>query len=368
MAATDTLLAYMIPSMTNQVEVAATKALAYILTKYEVALEAFNDLVSNTIDQKVAPVKRVDVEVSYVAANKEVGRLDLVGYDELGEKRVIVEAKFGASISKGQGSGYFGQLPANGVAVLMFLVPDYRLDYLWGEATGDLLAGTEGATLVKVETEDRIRCSRVITKDSTPDRYLMIVSWRELLEEIKQKTGDNFDCQSDVHQLIGVTERMDAQAFLPITDQELELGPKFARRNRDFINLVEGATDQARSAGWLSTKDLQLTRLDGGYGRYVALSGVTNFWFGVNYDLWATTDESPMWLCLPSSDNSILYEIEIERNLKVKAQPNEVGSWSWIPIRLEPSKEFDEVRDSVVSQLKAIADVITAATPPAQSD
>ena len=361
MAATDTLLAYMIPSMTNQVEVAATKALAYILTEYEVALEAFNDLVSTTIDQQVLPVKRVAVEVTYGSGKNKTGRLDLVGYDEPGKQRVIVEAKFGANLSKGQGSGYFGQLNGEGTSVLMLLVPSYRIEYLWSAVTQDLLAGIKGATLDEAEPKGQIKYSRVNSVDST-DRYLMIVSWRQLLEEIKQKTGDNFDCQSDVHQLIGVTERMDTQTFPPITDQELELGPEFARRNRDFVNLIEGATDQARLIGWLSTDGLRPASRDYGYGRYVALSGVINFWLGVNYDLWATTGESPMWLCAPSSDNSILDEIE--RNLKV----NEVGSWSWIPIYLEPGKEFDEVRDSVVSQLKAVADAIKDTNPPAQSD
>ena len=357
MAATDTLLAYMIPSMTNQVEVAATKALAYILTKYEVALEAFNDLVSTTIDRPLEPVKHVRAEVPYGSGIGEAGRPDLVGYDEARKQRVIVEAKFGANLSKEQGSGYFGQLNGEGTSVLMLLVPSYRIEYLWSAATQDLRNGE--ITLGKVEDGDQTKYA----KDPDTDRYLMIISWRKLLEKIEKTTGTNVGFQSDVHQLIGVTERMDTQTFPPITDQELELGPEFARRNRDFVNLIEGATDQARLIGWLSTDGLRPTSHDYGYGRYVALSGVTNFLLSVNYDLWATTGTSPIWLCVPSSDNSILDEIE--RNLEVKVQSNEGESWSWVPIRLEPCKEFDEVRDSVVSQLKAIADAIKDTNPPA---
>ena len=370
MADTDTLLAYVIPS--RQAEVSATKALAYILTKYAAALEAFNHLVSNTIDPSLAPVKRVRVEVHYVSGSGHLGRLDLVGYDEPGEQRVIVEAKFGARLLEGQGSGYFCQLPEKDTSVLMFLVPDYRIDYLWSEATGDLINGVEGSKLGEVKANGQIKYSRVIIDDQDTDRYLMIVSWRQLLKEIEQKTGDNFDFQSDVYQLRRLTERMDTQAFLPITDQELELGPKFARRNRDFINLIIGATNQAESAGWLSTEGLApVTRLDGGYGRYVALSGVTNLWLGVNYDLWATTGESPMWLWVsaPSSRNFILDKIE--RKLRVMVQQYAEDSWGvkgWIPIRLESGKEFDEVKDSLVSQLKAISDVIKDNTPPAQPD
>ena len=366
MAATDTLLAYMIPS--NQAEVSATKALAYILNKYEAALEVFNRLVSNTIDPSLAPVKRVRVEVYYVSGRGDPGRLDLVGYDENNGQRVIVEAKFGATLGEGQGSGYFCQLPEKDTSVLLFLVPNYRIDYLWSAATQDLLTGVPGATLDEAEPKGQIKYSRVIIDDLVTDRYLMIVSWRQLLEEIRQKTGDNFDFQSDVYQLRGLTERMDTQAFQPITDQEIELGPEFASRNRDFINLIEGATDQARIAGWLSTDGLRPISFGYGYGRYVALSGVTSFWLGVNYDLWAATSESPIWLSVPPHSSQNFALVEIERKLNVRVQPNEGDIWSWIPIRLEPGKGFDEVRDSVVSQLKAVADVIKDATPPAQPD
>ncbi len=365
MAATDTLLAYMIPS--NQAEVSATKALAYILTKYEAALEAFNGLVSNTIDigQRVEPVKRVDVEVSYAAANKEVGRLDLVGYDELGEKRVIVEAKFGASISKGQGSGYFGQLPAEGVSVLMFLVPNYRIDYLWDEATRDLRAGTEGATLNEVKTGDRIKCSRVNVGDST-NRYLMIVSWRELLKEIDQKTRHNAGFQSDVHQLIGVTERMDIEATLPLVRGEL--GPDFGRRMRDLRLIYDGVVAQLRGKGWASTEDLSTSgQPETGYGRFLRFNG-KDVWFGVYYDLWIDEAfaDTPFWLNLYGCEAAQLGKIREQAALP---QPNNTRlrdpRGQYFPLSLRPDVGIEGVVEHMVGQIEKIADAIKDTNPPA---
>ena len=374
MAATDTLLAYMIPSMTNQVEVAATKALAYILTKYDVALEAFNDLVSTTIDQKVAPVKWVDVEVSYVSASKEpggseeVGRLDLVGYDELGEKRVIVEAKFGASIGKGQGSGYFCQLPEKDTSVLMFLVPNYRIDYLWVEAIRDLRAGTEVETLNEVKTGagDRIKCSKVITKDPTPDRYLMIVSWRELLAKIKQKTGDDADFQSDVHQLIGVTERMDIEETHPF--EQDELGPDFGRRMRDLRLIYDGVVAQLRRKGWASIENLSVSgQPETGYGRYFRFSG-KDVWFGIYYDLWIDEAfaDTPFWLNPYGCDPAQLGKIRKQTALP---QPNNTRlrdrRGEYFPLSLRPDVGIEGVVEHMVSQIEKIADAIKDTNQPA---
>ena len=377
MAATDTLLAYMIPSMTNQVEVAATKALAYILTKYEVALEAFNDLVSTTISQPLEPVKRVDVEVAYGSGKDQAGRLDLVGYDKAGAQRVIVEAKFGASISKGQGSGYFCQLPEKDTSVLLFLVPNYRIDYLWGEAIRDLRAGTEVETLNEVKTGagDRIKCSKVITKDPTPDRYLMIVSWRKLLAKIKQKTGDNADFQSDVHQLIGVTERMDIEGTRPFRQDEL--GPDFGRRMRDLRLIYDDVVAQLRRKGWASIENLSVSgQPETGYGRYFRFSG-KDVWFGIYYDLWIDEAfaDTPFWLDLYSCTDAQLVEIRKQTALP---QPNNTRvrdrRGEYFPLSLWPDVvpvvgiDKNEVVERMVGQIEKIAAAIaktTATTPPA---
>ena len=139
----DTLLAYLVPAIVTQVEPAATKALAYILNKSNAAMEAFNSLVRETTDKTVAPVSWVVAELGYTNSGRTEGRLDLAGYDSNRELRVIVEAKFGAALLDGQGSDYMKQLSENGKSVLMFLVPDYRINYLWDEVKRDIRNGND---------------------------------------------------------------------------------------------------------------------------------------------------------------------------------------------------------------------------------
>ena len=122
MAQGETLLAHMVPSLTPQVEVAATKALAYVLNKSDAALGALNHLIQDTIHSQLEPIQDVRVEETY-QTQEGSGRLDFVGYDKDGHRRVIGESKFWAKLLEGQGSSYMEQL-AQGIAVLLFVVPD----------------------------------------------------------------------------------------------------------------------------------------------------------------------------------------------------------------------------------------------------
>ena len=169
----DTLLAHMIPALTTQVEVAATKALVYILNKSEAAMSALNNLIQDTIGSSLEPVISVEAEKSYTTAEEESGRVDLLGYDKGGNQRVLGEAKFGAALSAGQGGGYLGQL-AEGTSVLLFVVPDYRIDYLWEEVRRDVEDNSTQWKLGPTRVNGRIHSADVEGRDW----HLMMVSWQ----------------------------------------------------------------------------------------------------------------------------------------------------------------------------------------------
>ena len=139
MAESDTLLAHLILDvrLTGQVEVAATRALAYILNKSESAKGAVVEMINRQTGAELEPIDRVVAEDAYQAEGGS-GRIDFVAYDASEERRIVGEAKFDAAISPGQGGGYLHQLSKSGDAVLMFVVPDYRIDYLWGEVRRDV--------------------------------------------------------------------------------------------------------------------------------------------------------------------------------------------------------------------------------------
>ena len=352
----DTLLAHLVPLLTQQVEPAATRALAYILTKSETAMEAFNSLVRSTTDETLVPVRRVYAEEGYTTEDGSGGRLDLAGYDLANEQRVIVEAKFGANLLRGQGSDYLTRLSQNGKSVLMFLVPEYRIDYLWDEVKRDISRGTGEIHFLDEKTLGKIR----VTKISKSESYLMMVSWRDLLQTIRQQTGDDASTSSDVQQLSGLTEKMDVEAFRPLVNGEYT--GEFARRSRDLRRIYEGVVTRLRDQTWVdmqgySTSGQPLT----GYGRYFRLSG-GECWFGVFFNLWAMDglEETPFWLQLYQCNQDVLYDVSRTLGLSLVEDPFRRGRWCYSPIQLKENAALEDVIAGVMGQIKRIADEVAA--------
>ena len=85
MSITDTLLSYLVPKLTSQVENAATDGLGYILEKSELTLKAFNGLLrEGGFGGK--PIVSVETQVAY----EDGSRPDMAGYDEDDLKRLLV--------------------------------------------------------------------------------------------------------------------------------------------------------------------------------------------------------------------------------------------------------------------------------------
>lgn len=352
MAENDTLLAHLVPALTPQVEPAATRALAYILNKSNSAMEAFNTLVRKTTGQPLEtlkPVSRVNAEVAYLAGNQEQGRMDLVGYDSNQEKRVIVEAKFAAPLSRGQGNGYLSQLSNNGKSVLMFLVPDYRIEYLWGAVESDI--GKGNLEPLKKETQGSIRAAPIPGSDS----FLMMVSWRDLLETIEQTVADDAGTTSDVKQLRGLTENMDMEAFSPIKKEEL--GAEFASRIMGYTRLIDVVVDaRGTREKWMSTQGLRATPQWYGYGRYFNFPGVSgDFWFGVNFERWSKNGMTPLWVNVANRVNINMAAVD--------SQLNVVTQGRWIPIVPRVDADYQQVLEDVVDKLKRIRDIVGLPSP-----
>ena len=364
MAENDTLLANLIPSVTSQVEVAATKALVIILNKSELARQALNQLVRETIGSTPdgstpEPVTNLEAEVLFKDGENE-GRLDLVGYDKDGEKRVIGEAKFWARLLRGQGGDYLKQLTGKGNAVLMFVVPDARIDYLWGEVGRDVSETGEKRELLPRKPDGRIRSAEV----KGTQQYLMMVSWRDLLQRMYNSAAEEPDAQADIRQLQGLTERMDSEEIRPFGQGEL--GPDFGRRMRDLRRIYDDVVNRWDGVEWASVSGYgQSGQPQTSYGRYFTFAGY-EAWFGVHYDLWSRGDceDTPFWLWLHGlRQNNPATIAAIETGLELKVYDN-----YYVPIQLKSGVIGEAIVDHIVCQLERIADIIKANTPPAQPD
>ena len=348
MANDDTLLAHLAHKFASGAENAAVEALAHILGRSESAASAFDDLVSDTAG---VPMEACTVFRTQVTA-EDNSRPDLIGYDKMREKCVIIEAKFSAPLRPGQPSNYLQQLSASGPSMLMFVVPEIKADRLWTQIKKDIADtgsweyqdlsaaphGTKGA-----------RCSE-------NDKYLSIVSWRSLLDLLFERSGGEPLVRENVRQLQGLADRMDSDEVLPFSTEEL--GPKFPRRVMDLIRLVNEALNRGWDDGWISPNGASWRRGadDSGTGWYLRFTGSDQFaWFGIFYWLWERGDceDTPLWVQLRGCSSAALNEVE--RALGVQAT-DDIN----MPILLSTGALYEDVLDAVVSQLEHISEALKA--------
>ena len=381
-----TLMAYLVPRLTKQVENAATEALGYILNRAPGPMRALNDLLREG-GFDVGPIARLETQVTH----EDGSRPDMAGYDENNLKRLLVEAKFGAALLEGQASEYARQLDQPGPATLLFIAPEVRIPMLWVEIDRQMAregrlpksptsvipakAGIHprhGARsqprkqsntppvptrrwilgLELIDSPPGVKRARVAwTEPGDTELQLVLVSWVRLLDRMDALAGDE-DVKSDIRQLRGLAHEQDEQVFLPIHAEDI--GPDIGRRVVSYNQLVDDAVD-ARGVPqrWMSVEGLAATAQRYGYGRYLRFSGLDgDFWFGVNHERWAVSGDTPLWLRV--CDRTGVNMDEIGRELKVRVQDE------WIPVRLKTGVEYEEVLNDVVSQLKAIARIIGA--------
>ena len=342
MADSDTLMAYLVPRLTAQVENAATEAQGYILNRSPRSMQALNALLREG-GFDVEPITRVETQVTY----EDGSRPDMAGYDKNNVKRLLVEAKFHAALLKGQASAYAQQFDKPGPAVLLFICPEVRIPTLWASIGQQIGKQWEWKP---IDSPSGGRRARLVGREL----QLVLVSWGQLLKSMASSAGDP-DVEADIRQLQGLAERQDAEAFLPMHSEELN--PDFARRVVGFNRLAD---DVVNSRGvpekWMTTHGLQATSRRYGYGRYFHFIGVEwDFWFGVNHELWARNADTPLWLAM--YDNNQMSRDEIGSALNVEAHDN------WIPIHPKLGVEYDQVVDDIVSQLKVVAKIAGADLP-----
>ena len=354
MAESDTLLAHMILDLrlTIQTEVAATKALAYTLTRSSDAMKAFNAFVRDATNCCICTVESVQAEVAFESESEGSGRPDLEFYDGDRERRVMVEAKFGAKLLKGQGSVYLSRLSANGTSVLMFLVPDYRIETLWDEVKDDITSGKDQVQILTQQTLGRRRVARILK----PDSFLIMVSWRELLENVSAGVCDDATAQSNIHQLRGLTERMDVEQFHPL--REGEFSRNFGRRTRDLRRIYDGVLSMCINEEVVSTQRLSTSNQpETGFGRYLRISDKL-CWFGVYIDLWLDEDfyETPFWLNLFGCESSQLASVRTTTNIRQSNNSRlKDPTGKYFPLKIKLDAGLDAVIEDIVNQIKNIA-------------
>ncbi len=348
MAQQSTLLAHLIPKVTSRVEDAATDALAFIFNRSAACRKALDHLLQRE-DFEPEPIVRVATQV----AEDDKSRPDMVGYDHESRKRLLVEAKFWASLGKGQATRYFEKLDQAGPSVLLFICPDSRIETLWAEIGRQMESGEDGVRLEQLDAPKRTRRAGVVGAN----QHLMLISWARLLDSLTAAVPGDSGLASDIGQLRGLAKYQDEEAFLPIHPQEFGLA--FPRRMRGLSRLINDTVRRGRSQGWITTKGMRVTPQREGYGRYFCFPGAPgDLFLGVNLKRWVTKEETPLWLRVGS-------QIPINRERLHREVPSltdyiRPGAFT-VPIHLPTGVEYQTVVDHAVRQIKAVAHTVDQA-------
>ena len=352
------LLAHLVPRITNRIEDTATDALAFILNKSEACRRALISLLSEP-DFPIDPIMWFETQVTH----EDGSRPDMIGYDRDGCKRLIVESKFWAALGEEQASGYLRQLEeVSGLGVLLFIAPASRIETLWAKIERQTKSGSDSARegsaalgLKTVKKDDRMRSARV----AQPDKRLMLVSWDLLLGCLAAAVPNESLIAADIRELRGLALGGDMEGFKPIHSSELD--PSIAQTLRCVNQLIDDAVEHGVKEGWIS--DLKEAPEWEGYGRwfkFIREAQCDNpeysyrHFLCVRLDYWATRSETPMWLWL----NSISLNGLRSGNSELAAfncvdYPNRA---IYVPIHLKTGVEYDVVLYNVVSKLRRIAE------------
>ena len=344
MPESDTLLAYLVSRFPGNTENIATEALRHIFDQSDASIEALNDVVQSGV-RGIEPIQTVSTQV--VHADGTIP--DIVGFDENGKERALVEVKFWAGLTANQPNGYLNRLPDDGPAVLVFLAPEDRVLSLWRQ----LRNRVSGKQMEWVDIDAERKCVRV----GNTQRHLMVVSWGGLLDSMAARSRDDGSqphIEAEIRQLRSLAKFADAGAIKPISKGE-EFGADSEARKRQYKRLIDAATERGIRQGWVDRKGLRATPRSYGYGRYIRLLG-NMVWFGVNVNQFERTGRAPLWVdCQWYSSQFKAANFSEEFQL----QDN-----SWLPVELKRDVEYPEMLEGVVDSLKHIADAIYEARFP----
>jgi hypothetical protein len=258
---TNSVLAALTVKLTRQYENAATEALMYVLRTHAPSSAAISELLRHSGLPDDLP--RLAFRTQVYGADGSIP--DLVGIDASGVERLIVEAKFWAELTDHQPVSYLRRLSESLSSVLLFVCPEKRVQGLW-----DVLKSRVRPTVAALGCPGGLP-QAVTWLKIPPTGHLAIVSWHALLSTLASDAAAQGDrlYESDIHQLEGLCEQVDSEAFLPL--HASELSAQTGRRVSQFADLVDAVLVHIKER--ISRKDLKgSSPRSGSFGKYFLYS------------------------------------------------------------------------------------------------
>lgn len=334
----------------------ATEALAYLLASSPAARRGF----VSSLGSELAAELSTDL-VFRSQVGQDDARPDLQGVDGTGTVRLLLEAKFWAGLTDQQPNGYLDMLPDGGV--LIVVGPRSRLQLLWRELSARLIKRAEPAQEVSAPGDfGLVKVGR---------RRLVLTSWERLLTAITVELSAEPAMLADVTQLAGLCERMDAEAFIPVTAEELT--SNVYRRVHEFGQMVDDVAALLSQQGVATTKGLRSAASNGRYGKYMRLRGVPAL-LHVSTHKWTKLAPSPLWITLfgPKWDDKGLDAVRQQLRSYEDQNPGSVHAdyqgFPTVRLMVHPGTERHEIVSHVVEQLKFLGEKVSTTGTAADLD
>jgi len=254
----------------------ASEGIAYILGKSEYARKAINNMIFNSTGLALP-----DLVYSTQNVGDKLERPDISGRVDNIHERLIIEAKFEAALTEKQPIEYLNRLKSD--SVLMFVCPSWRTHSLMSEI----------ARKIKTAYDKEVGETLNITFES--GKHLIIKTWSDITNSIKSalEQENRRELVSDIDQIIGLCNKIDTEAFRPLTSDDLAIS--IPRRIISYTNLIDKIIEKLNQKEVLERGKYNATGQIWGYSRYAR----TEKWLvalELNFEYWAKTEETPLWL------------------------------------------------------------------------
>jgi hypothetical protein len=270
----------------------------------------------------------------------------LVGRDNDGDVRVVLEAKFQAELTEPQVDGTYLERVSQG-GVLLYLAPANRLTLLWRQLRN--APGTPALT-----DADTPALAPMALSDG---RWLAVASWEALLEGLQTAVTDSADADamSDLNQLDDLVRWRIGTDWIPLAPGDLP-----QRVGQQSWKLTQAVVAAIGNLGLKYTNGTS----DSESGRWLIVPNGPQVWAGLWPGMLGSNGETPLWLILrPSaavSQSSLNELLQPAWASGMPVVPSEAG-WA-IPLHPPYGAELPVVVNALEQQIRKYVRLVSPAT------
>ncbi|MDR2117656.1 MAG: hypothetical protein LBP87_14865, partial [Planctomycetaceae bacterium] len=186
-----------------------------------------------------------------------------------------------------------------------------------------------------------------------------------VLNKIKDAVQDSTALISDINQIIGLKEKLDANAFIPF--QASDFSPETGKKICSYSDIIDNVIEKLKSRNRADNKNGSLMRTGQKYGytNYFRLDNRFICALSVLFNTWQGDAGTFFWFSTGSNkkeDGGIDEWIEAIANKftphrRCYRHPN-AKSGLFLPIFVPFDKVEDEVVDDMAKQIEKIADIL----------